>query len=63
MQLFPLSTLDANSGYSVQHVFGFVEELVVADDPEFEWTTNFNQVRAIATVFFDSLKCLDLFLI
>lgn len=45
MQLFPLSTLDANSGYSVQHVFGFVEELVVADDPEFEWTTNFNQVR------------------
>ena len=46
VQLFPFSTLDTNSGYTVSHVFGFVEELVVADDPEFEWSDNFNQARA-----------------
>eukprot|EP00970_Alexandrium_tamarense_P012930 scaffold3159_cov191-Alexandrium_tamarense.AAC.18 len=45
VQLFPFSTLDPNSGYTVAHVFGFVEELVVADDPEFEWNDNFNQAR------------------
>ena len=45
VQLFPFSTLDPNSGYTVTHVFGFVEELVVADDPEFEWSDNFNQAR------------------
>jgi hypothetical protein len=38
VQLFPFSTLDSASGYTVSHIFGFVEELVVADDPEFEWT-------------------------
>ena len=37
VQLFPLSTLDPASGLSVKHIFGFVEELVVADDPEYEW--------------------------
>ena len=37
VQLFPFSELDPASGYAVSHVFGFVEELVVADDPEFEW--------------------------
>lgn len=37
VQLFPFSELDPASGYTVSHVFGFVEELVVADDPEFEW--------------------------
>eukprot|EP00804_Cyclotella_cryptica_P027640 CCRYP_010258-RC/>CCRYP_010258-RC protein AED:0.06 eAED:0.06 QI:237/1/1/1/0.88/0.8/10/2605/828 len=45
VQLFPFSTLDPNSGYTVAHVFGFVEELVVADDPEFELNDNFNQAR------------------
>ena len=45
VQLFPFSTLDPNSGYIIAHVFGFVEELVVADDPEFEWSDNFNQAR------------------
>ena len=39
--LFPFSTLDPASGYQVSHIFGFVEELVVADDPEFEWDDNF----------------------
>ena len=36
VQLFPFPLLDKYSGYSVLHVYGFVEELVVADDPEFE---------------------------
>lgn len=45
VQLFPFSTLDPASGYTVLHVFGFVEELVVADDPEFEWKNNFRQAR------------------
>ena len=36
VQLFPFSRLDPHSGYTVAHVFGFVEELVVADDPEFD---------------------------
>ena len=45
VQLFPFSTLDSHSGYIVAHVFGFVEELVVADDPEFQWSDNFNQAR------------------
>ncbi|MGK3759253.1 MAG: hypothetical protein ACI8RD_011570, partial [Bacillariaceae sp.] len=35
VQLFPFSTLDPASGFYVSHIFGFVEELVVADDPEF----------------------------
>jgi hypothetical protein len=37
VQLFPFSSFDMHSRYIVQHVFGFVEELVVAEDPEFEW--------------------------
>ena len=37
VQLFPFPLLDKNSGLNVVHVFGFVEELVVADDPEFEY--------------------------
>jgi hypothetical protein len=45
VQLFPFSTLDPASGYFVSHVFGFVEELVVADDPEFEWNDNFRRAR------------------
>lgn len=50
VQLFPFSSFDVHSGYIVQHVFGFVEELVVADDPEFEWNadgykTNFRLAR------------------
>ena len=40
VQLFPFSRLDPNSGYTVAHVFGFVEELVVADDPEFDSIPN-----------------------
>jgi hypothetical protein len=43
VQLFPFSTLDPAAGYTVTHVFGFVEELVVADDPEFEWNDNFRR--------------------
>lgn len=35
VRLFPFSTLDPMAGFTVQHIFGFVEELVVADDPEF----------------------------
>lgn len=45
VELFPFSTLDPESGYSVSHVFGFVEELVVAEDPEFEWNANFREAR------------------
>ena len=36
VQLFPFSSFDPNSGYVVKHIFGFVEELVVSEDPEFE---------------------------
>mmetsp|Transcript_20579 Transcript_20579/g.31165 ORF Transcript_20579/g.31165 Transcript_20579/m.31165 type:complete len:1455 (-) Transcript_20579:42-4406(-) len=45
VELFPFSTLDPESGYSVSHVFGFVEELVVAEDPEFRWNANFREAR------------------
>ena len=38
VRLLPFSTLDPASGYSVKHIFGFVEELAVADDPEHETT-------------------------
>lgn len=37
VRLLPFSRLDPASDYQVKHIFGFVEELVVADDPEFEW--------------------------
>ena len=41
VRLLPFSTLDPASGLQVQHIFGFVEELVVADDPDFmEWNEN-----------------------
>lgn len=36
VRFFPFSTLDPAAGYTVRHIFGFVEELVVADDPEFD---------------------------
>lgn len=36
VRLFPFSTLDPMAGFAVKHIFGFVEELVVADDPEFD---------------------------
>lgn len=36
VRFFPFSTLDPKAGFIVQHIFGFVEELVVADDPEFD---------------------------
>jgi C2 domain len=45
VQLYPFSTLDPESGYTISHVFGFVEELVVAEDPEFEWNANFREAR------------------
>jgi hypothetical protein len=45
VQLFPFSKLDPASGYTVAHIFGFVEELAVADDPEFEWNDNFRRAR------------------
>jgi C2 domain len=37
VRLLPFSTLHPDAGYNIIHVFGFVEELVVADDPEYEW--------------------------
>ncbi|GMH91611.1 hypothetical protein TL16_g12104 [Triparma laevis f. inornata] len=46
VQIFPLSELDPSSGFEVVHVFGFVEELGVADDPEYEWKDNFRQARS-----------------
>jgi hypothetical protein len=45
VQLFPFATFDPGSGYTISHVFGFVEELVVAEDPEFEWNANFREAR------------------
>ena len=45
VQLFPLSMIDEGSGWEVSHVFGFVEELGVAYDPEYEWKDQFRQAR------------------
>lgn len=45
VELFPFSQLDPAAGYTVSHVFGFVEELLVADDPEYQWNENFRQAR------------------
>jgi hypothetical protein len=45
VELFPFSNLDPASGYKLSHVFGFVEELLVADDPEYQWNENFRQAR------------------
>jgi len=42
VRLLPFSTLDPASGFVLTHVHGFVEELVVADDPEFEWQQSSN---------------------
>jgi hypothetical protein len=36
VRLLPFSTIDPHSEFTVKHIFGFVEELVVADDP-YEW--------------------------
>lgn len=46
VQLFPFSTFDKYSSYVVKHVFGFVEELVVSEDPEFEFTGGSRMARA-----------------
>ena len=43
--LLPFSILDPEAGYAVTHVYGFVEELVVADDPDFEWNNNFRKSK------------------
>ena len=45
VRLLPFSTIDPASGFEIVHIFGFVEELVVADDPEFEWNENFREAR------------------
>ena len=45
VRLFPFSTIDPESGFILTHVFGFVEELVVADDPEFEWNETIRRGR------------------
>ena len=45
VQLFPFSAFDSHSGYVVKHLFGFVEELVVSEDKEFEFTGNFRVAR------------------
>ena len=42
VRLLPFSTIDPESGFVLTHVNGFVEELVVADDPEFEWNSDEN---------------------
>jgi C2 domain len=39
VRLLPFSTIDPHSGYRLAHVFGFVEELVVADDPDWSQQT------------------------
>lgn len=42
----PFSTLDPIAGYKVSHVFGFVEELVVASDPEQrQWNDDFKRAK------------------
>ena len=45
VRLMPFSTLDPVAGYKVSHVFGFVEELVVASDPEFQWNDDFKRAK------------------
>jgi len=45
VQLMPFSTLDPIAGYKISHVFGFVEELVVATDPEFQWNDDFKRAK------------------
>ena len=45
VQLLHISTLDAASGFTVTHVFGFVEELIAADDVEYKWSENFRRAR------------------
>ena len=45
VRLLPLSTLDPVAGYKISHVFGFVEELVVASDPEFQWNDDFKRAK------------------
>jgi cytochrome c-type biogenesis protein CcmH/NrfF len=44
--LFVMSLLTSCQVITVQqHMLGFVEELVVATDPEFEWRDQFRQAR------------------
>jgi len=45
VRLLPFSTLDPASEFVIAHIFGFVEELLVADDPEFQWNENFKRAR------------------
>jgi C2 domain len=45
VRLLPFSTIDPESGFILTHVHGFVEELVVADDPEFEWNETIRRGR------------------
>lgn len=45
VRLLPFSTLDPVAGYRTTHVFGFVEELVVASDPEFQWSDDFKRAK------------------
>ena len=40
VRLLPFSTIDPESGFILTHVNGFVEELLVADDPEFQFEWN-----------------------
>jgi hypothetical protein len=45
VRLLPFSTIDEASDFKIKHIFGFVEELVVADDPEFRWNENYRRAR------------------
>jgi C2 domain len=45
VRLLPFSTIDPESDFILTHVNGFVEELVVADDPEFEWNETIRRGR------------------
>lgn len=45
VRLLPFSSIDPESGFILTHVNGFVEELVVADDPEFEWNETIRRGR------------------
>jgi hypothetical protein len=45
VRLLPFSTLDEASGFTIKHIHGFVEELLVADDPEYRWNENYRRAR------------------
>lgn len=45
-QLLNVSAAEVPSGYRMQVINGFVEELVVNDDPEYQWIDKIRTPRA-----------------